>query len=358
MIEQRSRFCSRRVLGRLGACGVFVVFGMLGLPGDSRVPAQDDLSIGFPVNWFARCEAFVILGGTHSISIREAGSLQQVAVWRIENRRCAAGCGWPPIDEDWAGPASVGERGARRAAAAEPGGRLGGAPRLVVVGATEDQEGFVAARTLDAGHELWRVDGLEGVPVCIAVDHELVFVGDDAGTVTAYRAEDGHRVWTRQVHSKLVTSIVAFPTGMIASADWGGKIVVARREDGGELHDFQQHRDRVSDLGGWYSGSPTRLYSCGWDGTVRLWYPEQFRMVRFTQLSEPVIGLEVVDRSQVVTSTYDGRLQWIDMNLAKVARSEPSGLSFVHAMLLVDRDRLLLSDGLGRVRVAEVPREP
>ncbi|RMF39857.1 MAG: hypothetical protein D6753_12830, partial [Planctomycetota bacterium] len=222
--------------------------------------------------------------------------------------------------------------------------------RLVVVGAVGDQSGFVGCHRIADGEAQWQVRGLEAVPVCVAADGRWIYAGDDAGRVTVYRATDGQQVWSRQVHTKLVTALVVLPGGVIASADWGGKIVLSRQRDGAELHSFQQHRDRVSDLGAWAQQNPLRLFSSGWDGTVRLWYPEQFRLVRFVQLNEPAVGMEVIDGRHIVAANPQGDLLWIDMDSAQVTRAEPSGLSYVHAMLVVPSDRLLVSDGLRHVR--------
>ncbi len=228
------------------------------------------------------------------------------------------------------------------------------AQRLLVAGACDIEQGCLATCDAATGDLIWRRDDLPHPLTCVAATENLAIAGDDRGRISAFEMASGQPVWSREMHTKLVTAMVAIDSQICVSSDWGGKIVVFEAASGQELTNFQQHRDRVTDLAVWTDddanpNTPPRLFSGSRDGTVRLWYPQQRRLVRFVQLDAPVTALLPLSRDRVWVATNDARLHLLDMERARVLASMASGLNYVVELARRDATSLLALNGTGQL---------
>ena len=235
--------------------------------------------------------------------------------------------------------------------------------RLLISGADFNETGFVGVLRETTGDFLWRDDALPGLAVCQAVAADVCFVGDDHGFVTAWNIATGQRQWSKQLHSKMVTCLVVINSRLCASADWGGKIIVFHREDGSEFTNFQQHRGRVTALGvpqvaADGPSGPPHLFSAARDGTVRLWYPTQRRLVRFVQLPEPITCMVTLPEDRVIVATKSARLHRVDMQTAKVLDHTQSNLDYIATAQRLPNQRLLVSNGRSELEIVTLAAPP
>lgn len=200
----------------------------------------------------------------------------------------------------------------------------------------------------------WIHDDLPFPITCVATVGDRVIAGNDQGEVAAFELESGKEIWKQQMHSKMVTSAVAVPGVLCVTADWIGKLVVFDSLDGQPQSDFQQHRDRVSNLVSGLAEPTPQVISGSRDGTVRLWYPTQGRLVRFVQMGEPITALENSGGGSVIAATRDAKLSRIDMQTAQVVSSQASNLEYVSYLLAVDGQTVLALDGKGSASLIAV----
>lgn len=241
-----------------------------------------------------------------------------------------------------------------------PGIRVNGissrSEQLFVAGVENFEYGYLACFSTGDRQLDWTRQDLPDPLTCLCVAEDVVIVGSDRGTVYASDIESGLPLWQVDLHSKMVTALVAVGDGLCASGDWTGKIVIFDADTGAVTAEFQQHRDRIIELLVDQRGG--RLYSGSHDGTVRMWYPIQGRLVRFVQLQHPVTAVSSLATDQVVVATHDGQVHLVDLSEARVLNSVPSGLGYVHALHHVDGKQILLSDGRTEVRILELDVVP
>lgn len=185
---------------------------------------------------------------------------------------------------------------------------------------------------------LWRQE-FENPITCVTALADSFCVGDLSGRIIRVRADDGSLLWQKLTHSKTVTTIARFNDDLAVSGDWTGKLSLWTSVDGVEQAEFRQHRDGVTSLlvpvqklaGQDLSDNsqPQSLVSASRDGTVRLWYPLQKRLVRFAQLDAPVTSLCLFEEGKVLAGCNDGSLHVIDCGNAKVTHSLTTGLPYV-----------------------------
>jgi hypothetical protein len=227
--------------------------------------------------------------------------------------------------------------------------------RLILSGTRDGDGGWVGCfANRDYQTMQWQAE-LKHRVTCLASSNQRVLVGNDVGEITAIDAQTGRVEWLQQLHSKLVTCLAVSSPERCASSDWTGKIVVFDLRDGIEQTNFQQHRAQVSGLLVRTTINPLRLYSASRDGTVRLWYPAQGRLVRFVQLEEPISAICCMYDNLVVAATRDSKLHTLDMDRAKVVAEQPSGLEYVTGLSCLNATRLVAVDGKSHVRIIELP---
>lgn len=232
---------------------------------------------------------------------------------------------------------------------------------LVIAGATENESGFVAMVGSD-GRSKWTktltapilaMDTLAPIDAETFARSRAIYLGDLRGTVLALAIDDGELLWESSLHGKMVTALATLNGDLAASGDWTGKIVLWNRTDGSEVASFQQHRARVTSLQRaprLPPGGPLAMVSASRDGTVRLWYPQQRRLVRFVQIPQPIVALAWRDNLQFIAATSSGALHTVDLAKAKIEPAVPSGLPYV-SDLRGFGDRLLILSGEGPNRI-------
>lgn len=273
------------------------------------------------------------------------------------------------------------------------GGVSLGSSQFIVYGAQDHELGWVALLgfgALEAAsnevQELWHV--AHDVPFTAratllntsALSGENILLGDESGRLHLLSLETRKMVWTSAPHTKLVTATCLLSPTLAASADWAGNIELFDPTTGHSLDSFKQHRDAVTQLlplsnpaqSNPAQSNPTqpnltpakqaanpvsRLVSCSRDGTVRLWYPEQRRMVRFIQLQRPVVAIASLaenqpeSQNQLLIATDDAQVHRVDLSQAKLLSSTPSGLDSVTAIVPTNQNAWLLLDGRGNARL-------
>lgn len=228
--------------------------------------------------------------------------------------------------------------------------------RLFVAGVENFEYGYLACFSTGDRQLDWTRQDLPDPLTGLCVTEDVVIVGSDRGTLYASDIDSGLPIWQADLHSKMVTALVALGGGLCASGDWTGKIVIFDANTGAVTTEFQQHRDRIIELLVDQDGG--RLFSGSHDGTVRMWYPTQGRLVRFVQLQHPVTALSSAANEQVVVATQDGQVHLLDLGEARVLNSGLSGLGYVHALRHVEGMQFLLSDGRTDVRLFELDAVP
>ncbi len=228
--------------------------------------------------------------------------------------------------------------------------------RIVVAGAFKHEMGFVAIFKTD-GQRLWQ-QTYDAPLVTLICRNNQAFVGDIRGKIVAIQLEQGMTLWERQLHSKMVTALVGYRDGTTVSADWTGKIVVWNSVDGTEVTNFQQHRDRVSSLIAIDPDDASQrpsLISASRDGTVRLWYPTQNRLVRFIDLRQPVTALAIVSGLRILAATQSGQVQLLDLSNAKSINTLETQLDHITAIRVLGDDLIAIS-GEGPNRLIKLPK--
>lgn len=202
----------------------------------------------------------------------------------------------------------------------------------------------------------WSKTDFPGPLTCIAASSDTVCMGDEDGVLTALRATDGKPEWTASHHAKMITAlaILQMPddSTQVASGDWAGKIVVSDLETGRRRETFPQHRDTITALRT-NPDAKGRLYSASRDGTLRLWYVHQSRLVRFVRQAHPVVALDDLGDGIVVGATRDSALLLVDTTSAEVVRTVPCSLDYIHAVATSNK-RVAISDGRQHVSVATI----
>ncbi|MEZ6136385.1 MAG: PQQ-binding-like beta-propeller repeat protein [Pirellulaceae bacterium] len=229
---------------------------------------------------------------------------------------------------------------------------------VVVAGAADIENGFVGrCRYDDLSQFEWINDDLEFPATSVCAAGDLVIAGNERGELMAFAAGRGELRWKKSLHSKLVTSLAALGEQQCASSDWTGKLIIFDTTDGHAQTDFQQHRDRVTALATpnpISASSPVRLFSGSRDGTARLWYADQRRLVRFVQLESPVTSIAVLDEALIVAATRDARLHVIDMSAAKVIRDYAPSLQYITHVVALDNRHVLALDGRGSAQALKL----
>ncbi len=217
-------------------------------------------------------------------------------------------------------------------------------PSIVLAGAQKIEYGFVAKLSEDLETMQWVAAELPSRVICVAANQQHVAVGCEDGSISCFDAETGTKIWNQQTHSKMITAACivssgSLPDAILATGDWTGKIVVTELANGREVHSMSQHRDRITALDTWTSptkNAQTRLYSASRDGTVRLWYPAQRRLVRFVQLPNPITAIKRLEGDQVLAFQNSGQMVQVDLATAEVSPTWPSPLPHVTSTIVVD----------------------
>lgn len=222
---------------------------------------------------------------------------------------------------------------------------------VLVAGTYDFDKGYFAAHRILDGTQKWSVDDLPDAVTSLDTAGEVAAIGDEAGTIRIVSLPDGSVKQEINSHSKVVTAVSMFDESLCASADWVGKIVLCSPQNGAIEFDFQQHRDHVVALVASTDSTTPRLYSASRDGTVRLWYPAQHRLVRFVQLQQPVTCLVDLGEGILLAATRNAEIHRIDMNKAKVVASYDSGMHYVSCMSNTEGS-LVVSDGRKTIQIA------
>jgi len=203
--------------------------------------------------------------------------------------------------------------------------------------------------------EQFRIDSLDqrlsAVAVASSDEGERIIAGDERGKLTCFDTL-GKQVWETSPHNKGVLSLMALSDGTVASGDWTGKITISELAEGQEYESFKQHRGRITQLQALKSDGGPRLYSASTDGTLRLWYPHQSRLVRFARLPQSVLGFAAVSEDRVIALTKGGQIQRLDMLTTKVMRAIDSEIEFA-ANIAASRNWTVVTDARGHVAVFE-----
>ncbi|MCA9126660.1 MAG: hypothetical protein KDB22_06235 [Planctomycetales bacterium] len=266
---------------------------------------------GFPVTRLVPTNASILLCGGHNVASCDPQSFAIESLVELSDERIAVA-------------AIIGDK-------------------LIVAGTRDHDAGFAAAFPFNSTTRWWTAK-VPAPVTCMQLTNDGILLGDEAGELHWLSPDDGTLLRSNGLHAKMVTALSVIDDRLCASADWGGKIQIFDHRDGNVVVDFQQHRDRVVELLVDSSGSPRRLYSAGRDGTVRLWYPEQGRLVRFVQLEHPVTSIASSDDGQLWVATSDAKLHLVDMNSAKLLSTMESTLDYVHCTASFG-GRLFLSNG-------------
>ena len=231
--------------------------------------------------------------------------------------------------------------------------------QYAIFGSWEHESGWVGLFNIDAHQFTWKSEFSEPITAGCLLDGQLV-IGDEAGGVRQLQLNSGEAGWYAELHSSQVTAICRVAADIIASADWSGGIKLVDSSTGRELQHFSQHRDRITGLlvlPGTKDSAQPQMVSASRDGTVRLWYPRQRRMVRFAQLEQPVVQLVAIDDQQrVLVATEDGQLHVVDLGIARATATYASGLPSPAGIGQLTPWRWLVLDGLGGGRLWQLPR--
>ena len=310
---------------------MLVVFAII-LHGTSS--AQDRIQLGFPVSKFAPWktpDAVLAIGG-HNVAVIGAEDLKVSLNWQFEDVRISDAA----VVSDFEGRASEGGF-------------------LLASGTMNGNEGYLGLFRVSDRTAIWENKALSAPITVLCTAGAKCIAGNDAGIVTEYDLQDGRAGWSHQLHSKLVTAIVKISHTQMASADWVGKLVLFEAVTGREITNFQQHRDRITGMIADRSSSPIKLYSGSRDGTVRLWYPTQRRLVRFAQLDKAVVAIAPLGENRILASTTDSQLHVVDLNSAKVIAQASIGQEYVQTLWPVSERSFIGSDGRLSIFLGSVP---
>ena len=239
--------------------------------------------------------------------------------------------------------------------------------RLFVAGAIDGEDGYLACHQLPQPSPLWSHADMEFAISAMLIVGQRVVVGDDRGNIHAFDSRTGTPLWKNPHHARMVTAVTDMDTETVVTGDWSGKIVVCDAKTGKEVTDFQQHRDRIVALESFSpdSGGPTRLFSASRDGTVRLWYPEQKRLVRFIQLERPVTAMTLVDANHVLAALEpdltlpspapSSSVVLIDMSRAREVSRIEAPLATIRALCKAGENQAIASDGIRQTLLLTIP---
>ncbi len=203
----------------------------------------------------------------------------------------------------------------------------------------------------------WSVTDFPAPITTLHASDDVLVVGDRHGTLRSLQQVSGELLWKVKAHSKLVSCVasISLPDGTVwlASGDWGGKIVISDAHDGSIVESYDLHRDAITDLVP-TAGHPVRLVSSSRDATVRLWYVEQHRLVRFYRHSSPLLSLARWDGDVVLSATRDANLLWIDTSAAERADQVECPIDYIHALASSPR-HIAISNGRDKIFVAARP---
>lgn len=332
-----SRLRTRRTQGP--TTSQFVLLATLAVALSSPAFAQDGVELGFPVSKFApwKTQHDVLAIGGHNVAVLSVAvlSTEQLQVrldWHFNDVRISDAAVLPAV------PGLVADEGL-----------------LLVSGTMNGNEGYLGLFRIADRSAVWENKALPAPITVICTSGSKCIAGNDAGLVTQYDLRTGQAGWSNQLHSKLVTAMVRISDTQLASADWVGKIVLLDAATGREITNFQQHRDRITALIADPASSPTKLYSSSLDGTVRLWYPAQRRLVRFALLNKAVVAIASMGNNRILATTSDARIHVVDLNAAKVLHEEQSLHEYIQAMWPISDQAAIASDGRLRIFRVGVP---
>lgn len=183
---------------------------------------------------------------------------------------------------------------------------------------------------------------------------DTVCVGNEDGSVFALNSREGESRWAVSHHAKMVTALTVLrmpdDTMLLASGDWAGKIIVSDIKTGEAAETFGQHRDTITALRA-SSGAAGHLHSASRDGTLRLWYVHQSRLVRFVRQSQPVVALDSFSNGLVVGATRRSELLLVDTGSAEILSTVRCPLDYIHAVA-ASQNCIAISNGRQYVAIA------
>lgn len=238
------------------------------------------------------------------------------------------------------------------------GGASRGAAACLLFGSQRHESGWAGKYDAPSRQFAWQSE-LPAPITSGCTQADGLLLGDERGTVRRLESDTGQVLWAAELHVKMVTAVSDISPQLAASGDWLGNIQMFDPSSGRLLGSLRQHRDRITGLVSLAAPADSfpRFASGSRDGTVRLWYPQQGRMVRFVQVDAPVTTLAAIPPSKdgsisewmVLAATQQGPLHVIDLSVARVIRTIPSPLEDVVAMLPLADKRWLALDGRGNV---------
>ncbi|MCA9192081.1 MAG: hypothetical protein KDB03_09970 [Planctomycetales bacterium] len=218
----------------------------------------------------------------------------------------------------------------------------------IIGGNYNDELGYLAIHQPGDPRPLWQCNEVDHPITALAVHGDFCLIGDIQGQLTCIDLSTHQKLWTSAAHNKMLTSICVLPlNGQVASGDWLGKIILSELLSGEQVTSFSQHRGPIAGLSSIETNTATgsQLVSCSYDGTVRLWYPRQNRLVRFIQLESRIVCHETESLEAVWIGLADGRVCKGDLLHAKLRWECPSELNYVQA-IRKSEETLYLSDGM------------
>lgn len=154
-----------------------------------------------------------------------------------------------------------------------------------------------------------------------------ILTASDDGSAAVLDAATGNVLKRINLHSRPLLALEYISNNIAATAGMDGMIRLWQPEDGRLLRTLDNHTAPITDLlspGSQADDSPPVLYSASRDRTVRLWQPIRGRMVRFVRLNVIPESLALTpDRQRLLAGCNDGSLQVLHADTLQILHTLP-----------------------------------
>jgi WD40 repeat protein len=154
-----------------------------------------------------------------------------------------------------------------------------------------------------------------------------ILTASDDGSAAVLDATTGNVLRRVTLHSRPLLALECIGDNLAASAGMDGMIRLWQPDDGRLLRTLDNHTAPITDMlshTGLPDNAPPILYSASQDRTVRLWQPIRGRMVRFVRLNSIPESLALTaDHQRLLAGCRDGSLQILHADTLQILNTLP-----------------------------------
>lgn len=184
--------------------------------------------------------------------------------------------------------------------------------------------------------------------VAISPDLKLFATASADGTCCVMDVDTLETLTKYSGHSKPVSAIQFLDLHQLVSGSADHCIHVWDRTTGKQLRNLDNHLAPISHLAICSEAYPSRLFSCGFDRTVRQWQPQIGRLVRFSKMAEPVTAMATDPCDFVIVGTKEGFVHRLEASTMQVVRSRKLDIGTIYVIVANhERKKMFVGGSLG-----------